>query len=458
MINVLKSSQIWIVGRNSDRSALVLALLSEQGDRVHSFTTAADTLPALVENPPDAIVLFLDLPDANSYEFCDRLKKTPKASAVPVIFMADTAADLDIAKAFEVGAADYITSPNNRSEILARVQNQLNIQNALKLLTEQNLLLVEEIRDRATAESALRLSEEKFAKVFQASPSAIAIARRSDGRLIDMNEMFSTLTGYATAEAFGRTAAELNLWVNPYTPTRLYRKLLKEGNFRNAQLEIRSKNNIIHTVLLSIETINLQGEPCLLTLANDITERVKAETALQKANQDLQRLATLDELTQVANRRSFQEVLHKEWRRLRRENKPLSLILCDIDYFKLYNDTYGHQVGDYCLKQIGGAIAQSVNRPADLVARYGGEEFAVILPSTDLAGATIVAEKIRANIEAQNLVHVKSEIANCVTASFGVATSIPDHILSPETLICVADLCLYEAKKQGRNRVVAETF
>lgn len=458
MINVLKSSQILIVGPVSDRTTWVLGLLSQQGDRVQQATTASEALKAIASHSPDAILLFLDLPDTDSYEFCDRLKSNYKTSAIPIIFMAGTAADFDIVKAFAVGAADYIASPDNSSEILARVQNQLNIQNALKLLTEQNLLLVEEIRDRATAEGALRLSEEKFAKVFQTSPSAIAIARRSDGRLIDMNEMFSSLTGYATAEAFGRTARELNLWVNPYTPRHLYKKLLKEGNFRNAQLEIRSKNNIIHTVLLSVENINLQGEPCLLALANDITERVKAETALQKANQDLQRLATLDELTQVANRRSFQEVLHKEWRRLRRENKPLSLILCDIDYFKLYNDTYGHQVGDYCLKQIGGAIAQSVNRPADLVARYGGEEFAVILPNTDLAGATVVAEKVRVAIEAQNLVHVKSKVANYVTASFGVATSIPDHILSPETLICVADLCLYEAKKQGRNCVVAETF
>jgi two-component system cell cycle response regulator len=458
MTSVLKPSQILIVSCASETSAFLSQLCRDRGDRVYQATNGQKALTEAAEHLPDAILLSLDLPDIDSYELCDRLKSNYKTSAIPIIFIPPSIKKLDISRAFAVGAADYINQPDCRAEILARVQNQLSIQNALKLLTEQNLLLVEEIRDRATAEGALRLSEEKFAKVFQTSPSAIAIARRSDGRLIDINEMFVTLTEYSAAEAFGRTAAELNLWANPATPRRLYKQLRRDGSLRNAQIEICSKTNVIHTILLSIETLNLQGEPCLLSLANDITERVKAEAALQKANEDLQRLATLDDLTQVANRRSFQEALHKEWRRLRRDRCPLSLVLCDIDYFKLYNDTYGHQVGDYCLSQVAQTLKHCVQRPADVVARYGGEEFAIILPNTDNAGAVTVAEKIRIAIEAMNLVHMKSEIAQYITASFGVATSIPDHILSPETLICVADLCLYEAKKQGRNRVVAETF
>ncbi|MEC4805634.1 MAG: diguanylate cyclase [Jaaginema sp. PMC 1079.18] len=458
MINVFKPSQILIVGSADDHSGFVSQLLRERGDLVQQVTDGETALEQIAANPPDAVLLCSDLPDTDSYGFCDRLKTNYRTSGIPIIFIAPIAEQFDIAKAFAVGAADYITAAQNSSEIVARIQNQLNVQNALKLLTEQNLLLVEEIRDRAAAQDALRLSEEKFAKVFRASPSAIAIARRSDGRLIDMNAMFSTLAGYSEANAFGRTAAELNLWVDPQTPRRLYKKLLREGNFRNVQLEIRSQNNTIHTILLSIETINLQEEPCLLALANDITDRIKAELALQKANQDLKRLATLDDLTQVANRRLFQETLYKEWRRMRRESQPLSLILCDIDYFKQYNDTYGHQVGDYCLRKVGQVLTQNVNRPADLVARYGGEEFAVILPNTEVEGATVVAEKIRSAIAAEALVHAKSDVAPWVTASFGVATSIPDRVLSPETLICVADLCLYEAKKQGRNCIVAETF
>ncbi len=126
----------------------------------------------------------------------------------------------------------------------------------------------------------------------------------------------------------------------------------------------------------------------------DITERKQAEAAIQAANQELQRLAVTDGLTQIANRRQFDEYLNAEWQRLARENETLALIVCDIDYFKLYNDTYGHQAGDECLRVVATAISRAAKRPGDLVARYGGEEFAVILPHTDELGALCVAQNI----------------------------------------------------------------
>lgn len=175
---------------------------------------------------------------------------------------------------------------------------------------------------------------------------------------------------------------------------------------------------------------------------------------LKKANQELQRLASLDGLTKLANRRCFDEYLNTEWFKLQPPKYPLSLILCDVDYFKLYNDNYGHQAGDECLKQVANTMGEIVSRPGDLVARYGGEEFAIVLPNTDQKGAMNVAEKIREAIKNLHIEHRASAVCDRVTLSLGVSTLIPSVESSPEMLIQSADQALYQAKKQGRDRVI----
>jgi diguanylate cyclase (GGDEF)-like protein/PAS domain S-box-containing protein len=186
----------------------------------------------------------------------------------------------------------------------------------------------------------------------------------------------------------------------------------------------------------------------------NISERKRAEEAIQKANLELERLARIDGLTQVANRRTFDESLDREWRRLWREQKPLALIMCDVDCFKAYNDTYGHQLGDDCLRAIAQAINRNAKRPADVVARYGGEEFAVILPNTSGLGAVHVAESIRQSVMELKLAHSQSAAGKYVTLSLGVANIIPAAHFKPQSLIEAADKALYEAKKNGRNQFV----
>ncbi len=175
---------------------------------------------------------------------------------------------------------------------------------------------------------------------------------------------------------------------------------------------------------------------------------------LQQANQELQRLACSDGLTQVANRRCFDDTFNAQWQWLAREQGSLSLILCDVDYFKLYNDTHGHLAGDDALRQVAKAISQTVKHPADLVARYGGEEFAVILPNIDIEGAIAVARDIQTNINVLQMPHPHSQVSKFITLSLGVATITPHSQLSPATLIAAADQGLYQAKAQGRNCVV----
>lgn len=190
-----------------------------------------------------------------------------------------------------------------------------------------------------------------------------------------------------------------------------------------------------------------------LEIATDITARKIAEITLQEANELLEELATLDGLTQIANRRYFDEYLSKEWLRLLREQEPLSLVFADIDCFKLYNDNYGHLAGDDCLRQVAKAMSCSARRPADLVARYGGEEFAIILPGTPLAGGIRVAKLVQQKIADLQLEHPASKVSDYVTVSMGVACIIPQADFSLETLIAQADKALYQAKKEGRNQI-----
>ncbi|NJR58757.1 MAG: PleD family two-component system response regulator [Cyanobacteria bacterium CRU_2_1] len=189
-----------------------------------------------------------------------------------------------------------------------------------------------------------------------------------------------------------------------------------------------------------------------------VRELEHAKAALQKANQELQRLAIIDDLTQVANRRHFYTCLEREWHRSLRDQVPLSLLLCDVDHFKRYNDAFGHQAGDRCLQQVAKALHRVIQRPADLVARYGGEEFAVILPHTPSSGAIYIAEKIQTSLEDCQISHPESSVSKLVTLSIGVSSAIPQLTLSPDSLIAMADQALYGAKEQGRNCIGVRTL
>lgn len=195
-----------------------------------------------------------------------------------------------------------------------------------------------------------------------------------------------------------------------------------------------------------------------LTIRKLQRELLIQKSSLEKANEELKRLSIIDELTQVANRRRLMDYLHKEWRRAIREQIALSIILADIDFFKQFNDTYGHLVGDECLKRVAQALNQAVKRPADLVARYGGEEFMVVLPHTPLEGSLKVARDIQKSLNEFRIVHETSEISPYITLSIGIASTVPQYPDKPTTLICASDTALYKAKQNGRNCIVTEFY
>lgn len=235
----------------------------------------------------------------------------------------------------------------------------------------------------------------------------------------------------------------------------LVRDLRSGGNGGLLECRVRHKDGDFVWVEANLRPVRdpTTGEPVgILNMVRDIARRKKAELELKEANAALEALSLTDALTRVANRRRYDQCLLSEWRRGIRENLPLSLLVLDVDWFKSYNDTYGHPSGDGCLKQIAEAAQVVVSRTSDLVARIGGEEFAIILPNTPAAGAIEVAELICSAVRHRKLLHNTNPLG-CVTISVGCSTIIPSLGQSQSILMSGADKALYAAKHGGRNRV-----
>ncbi len=184
-----------------------------------------------------------------------------------------------------------------------------------------------------------------------------------------------------------------------------------------------------------------------------VLARVRTHLILKRKTDLLESLVSIDGLTEIPNRRRFDEMLDHEWRRTMRVAAPLSMIMMDIDFFKNFNDNYGHAVGDECLRKVAHTLEYSIKRASDFVARYGGEEFAAILPETTIEAALTIAERIRSNVENLAIPHAFSHVSEHVTLSLGAATLIPTGAMAPNNLIEAADKALYKAKEAGRNRV-----
>lgn len=278
--------------------------------------------------------------------------------------------------------------------------------------------------------------------------------------------------------------ADFNLPAEPTSPlalevTRLHQEIatLQQAN-RDLHLAlsttaehgdfVESQLHAVNEQLQAEVAIRQRAEATLKTLIEVISKRkadleIVVQTIMEHGDvmdyQWAQKLslmnaiATLDSLTQIPNRRRFDEHLQHQWQDMARQQQPLALILCDIDQFKQYNDTYGHLAGDQCLRQVATALRQSIQRSLDLAARFGGEEFAVILPQTTQHGAACVARRIQAAIAQLNLPHPSSTIHPYVTLSFGLASQIPQAQNSYLTLVERADQQLYLAKQAGRNQI-----
>jgi len=315
-----------------------------------------------------------------------------------------------------------------------------------------------DITELQHAREALKKSEEQFRIISSAANDAI-IMIDNEGKVVYWNRMARKMFGYTNQEILGKQFHPILL------PDHLFEKYNKgfahfkqtgQGSAINKTYELTAvkKEGVEIPVEVSISAVQIDNKWHAVAIVRDITERKLAEKALRKAQEKLKYLSYVDGLTEINNRRYFDEIVSKEWNRAVRDSNPLSLIMIDIDFFKNYNDVYGHLKGDECLKNIADIILQSIRRPEDFAARFGGEEFVVVLPNTKIKGASHIAETIRSNVESAGIEHNNSSIAEVVTVSLGVASTIPQRGTEPDSLLAETDACLYRAKQEGRNRVV----
>jgi diguanylate cyclase (GGDEF)-like protein len=284
---------------------------------------------------------------------------------------------------------------------------------------------------KSSLESTARIaiSEGRFRAIFENAPGAIFIVDPQTHRILQLNPFLSSWLGYRDEELLVMTLEDLRA-ADGDDAGRIYRK--KDGSLADVE-ETRTP-------------IHFHGKEALLIIAHDISDHKRVQTILQD-------LSRRDGLTGLANRRHFDESLEREWKRALREKDPLSIIMCDIDFFKDFNDLYGHQSGDDCLRSVARVLDRVLHRPLDVAARYGGEEFVVVLPGTDREGALAVAESIRGGIEALAIPHASSQAAPVVTISLGVASGIPAPDGAAAEMLTAADRALYRAKGEGRNRI-----
>ncbi|MCP3900485.1 MAG: diguanylate cyclase [Desulfobacteraceae bacterium] len=322
-------------------------------------------------------------------------------------------------------------------------------------------ILVKDISKEIQKNTDLENYREQLQKIYEYAPIGIYKADM-DGELILANSELAWMLGFDSTEILinKKTMNLFNIFASNMKAKEFEEYLKETDEVNRFRCQLNKKNGA--TLWTSLYAKIVRDKDDRVVAFNgfviDISETIRIENALKKANEKLTLLSVQDGLTKIPNRRKFDDFLSIEWERHQREKNELTVIICDIDFFKFYNDTYGHQEGDDCLIKVAKAIKNTIFRPADLAARYGGEEFAVILPQTNAAGALKVAENLNQCIENLRLEHKSSKVAEYVTLSVGASSTIPNSDTSFEALLQKADEALYEAKDTGRNKAVYKPF
>ncbi len=447
-LNNQPETTVLIVDDCVDNLLLLTILLKDLGYQVRQAHNGEMALKALEQMLPDLILLDIQMQGIDGYDLCERLKANPKTKDIPVIFISSFNSPIDKVKAFQVGGEDYITKPFFIEEVIARVEKQL-------ILIEQKIKLKQEIKHRIKIEKKLLESHQVMAQILESCPDGIAVLKLIPAHPKKPAYFYCTFVNPVMANLLNMNLEDLqnckilhnslDLWDGGLFHQ--FMEVVKTGYPFERDLYYENQET---KAWYSVRAIPYdQG---LLIMVRDISDRKECELILHQTNRILYQQAVTDNLTNISNRRAFDIYLKQEWKRARREKLPLALIMIDIDYFKLYNDCYGHEAGDRCLQTVAQTIRQAVKRPSDFVARYGGEEFAVILPNTQREGAETVANTIQKAIHDLKLPHASSAISSYITLSMGISIQVPT-CEDCTILIQTADHALYEAKYKGRDRI-----
>lgn len=422
-----RDAAILIVDDAPENLAVLRKLMVQQGYQTFVATSGERALKIARRVHPDLILLDVVMPGMDGLETCRQLKSHGATQRIPVIFMSARTDTDDVVAGFDIGAVDYIGKPLRMAEVCARVRTQLQIRNNSETQEEQ---------------------AERLRTIVNNMAEGLLIIE-ADGRIQFTNPACDKYLGYQENELAGRAISDL---LNPLVAQEYLEYFDRYAaspemahSHGTREVIIRHRNGSSVCMDLTLTPMYLR-QPLFIGLLHDITHHKQSEDALQRA-------AMVDPLTQIANRRHFDTFLEKEWQRSMRSGQPLSLVVLDVDHFKLYNDTLGHPAGDSCLQQVAAAIASHALRPTDLAARYGGEEFVLLFAETGAETAAMMAEAIRAHIESLRIPHPRSTTSDWLTVSIGVATIHPHQLDNTESLFVAADRAMYVAKEGGRNQV-----
>jgi two-component system cell cycle response regulator len=423
-----RSPAILIVDDAPANLGVLRTMMAKQGYQIFVATSGERAISIAQRVQPDLILLDVVMPGIDGFETCRQLKEHPGTQRIPVIFMSAKSETDDIVAGFDSGAADFIGKPLRMAEVCARVRAQLQIRNNSEAQKEQ---------------------ADRLRMIVNAMDEGLMIIEAS-GRIQYSNPACERYLGYGPNELAGLGMPELlgalaQEYLDYFAACAGDPGAVHPAGAR--EVLIRHRDGSLRAMDLTL-TPMVSGEQLFIGLLHDITHHKRSETALQHA-------ALVDQLTQIANRRHFDSFLEQEWHRALRSGQPLSLIVLDVDHFKLYNDTLGHAAGDLCLQQVAAALQARALRTTDLAARYGGEEFVLLFAETTLETAVALAESIRASVESLHLPHPRSPTGEWLTVSMGVASIVPSQLDRIEQFFVAADRMMYAAKEGGRNRVEA---
>ena len=397
--------------------------------------------------------------DGEKFNLCRRITREADLSAIPVVVIIEREDIEDMTKGFYLGASDYITKPLIAAEVLARIGGQLELASTSMALKEARHREISYAQD---AEYALAIAQHSVEEAEEESRQKVLLVDDYPGNLDALTTVLQEFYDVSTASN-GREAIDLALQ-DEFDLIMLDVVMPEMDGYEVCrQLKKHESTSDIPVIFLTGKA-QIQDEARGLDLgATDyiskpyslavVMARVRNHMAASRYRKKLKSFSYIDGLTNLPNRRQFDEVLEKEWQRAVRERKEISVILIDIDHFKSFNDFYGHVAGDECLRQIAAALGRCRRRATDFVGRYGGEEFVAILPNTNAEGALHMTHEMLEAVRNLKLPHKLNPHQGIVTVSLGVATCAPTPHDTAETLVTEADKRLYAAKQSGRNQV-----
>jgi len=418
---------------------ILFKLFERSGYKVLVATTGQEGLQIAQDIVPHLILLDIMMPTMDGFEVCRQLKMGPKTSKIPIIFMTAIAEHDSKIRSFEMGAADYITKPFQRQEVVARVNAHMALSQQQRQLEAQNRRLQEEIQQREKAEEELRLA----AAVFSTASEAIIVCNEHN-QIVTVNPAFTYITGYEKEEVLGKNPKILNSGrQSPKFYKEMWHILQEKGAWQGEIWNCR-KDGSMYAEWLSIATVRDKNNKNTqyVGVFYDVTERKQYEALIHYQ-------ASYDTLTNLPNRNSFMQALENALTEAQQHSSTLGLLFIDLDKFKWVNDTLGHSCGDEVLKEVAKRLQASV-RTSDMVARLGGDEFVIFMPNT-INNEIIQNIAQRILFALQQPIETSQQRVEQFSGSIGI-TLYPQDAQNSNDLLHCADEAMYAAKQKGCNQ------